>query len=101
MKIIDACRKLKNDKANAYYMIKNEMINSALLFIRHIVVKVFNKLIKGGHFPVSWTEGIIIPIYKQGCYTDPNNYRDITLNSCVGKLLCHVLNNRTELSLGF
>ena len=75
-------------------MIKNEMIKSALPFIKKTVVKVFNKLLKEGHFTVSWTEGIIVPVYKQGTYTDPNNYRGITLNSCLGKLLCHYLNTR-------
>ena len=25
---------------------------------------------------------------------DPNNYRGMTLNSCLGKLFCHVLNER-------
>ena len=92
--IIDACKKLKNNKASAYDMVKNEMIKSALPFIKHTLVKVFNKLLKEGQFPVSWTEGIIIPIYKQGGFTDPNNYRGITLNSCLGKLFCHVLNTR-------
>ena len=88
--IIDACSKLKNNKSSAYDMIKNEMIKSALPFIKHTLVKVFNKLL----FPLSWTEGIIIPIHKQGSSTDPNNYRGITLNSCLGKLFCHVLNTR-------
>ena len=92
--IMDACRKLKNNKASAYDMLKNEMIKSAIPYIKHTVVKVFNKLLKEGHFPVSWTEGIVIPIYKQGCCTDPNNYRGITLNRCLGKLFCHVLNTR-------
>ena len=75
-------------------MIKNEMIKSALPFIKHTLVKVFNKLLKEGQFPLSWTEGIIIPIHKQGSSTDPNNYSGITLNSCLGKLFCHVLNTR-------
>ena len=97
--IIDACRKLKYNKASAYDMAKNEMIKSALPFIKHTVVKVFNKLLQEGQFPVSWTEGIIIPIYKQGVYTLPNNYRGITLNSCLGKLFCHVLNTRISNNL--
>ena len=58
------------------------MIKSALLFIKQTVVKAFNKLLKEGHIPVSWTEGIIVPGCKQGSYTDPNNNRGITLNSC-------------------
>ena len=67
--IIYACSKLKNNKSSAYDMIKNEMIKSALPFIKHTLVKVFNKLLKEGQFPLSWTEGIIIPIHKQGSST--------------------------------
>ena len=70
------------------------MIKSALLFIKQTLVKVFNKLLNEGHFPVSWTEGINVPVYKQGSSTDPDVYRGITLNSCLGKLFCHVLNTR-------
>ena len=54
----------------------------------------FNKLLKEGYFLVSWSEGVIAPVYKQVSYTDPNNYRGITLYSCLGKLFCHVLNTR-------
>ena len=75
------------------------MIKSALPFIKHTIVMVFNKLLKEGQFPASWTEGIIIPIYKQGGYTNPNNYRGITLKSCLGKLFCHVVNTRISNNL--
>ena len=68
------------------------MVKSALPLISITVVKLFNALLKTGQFPGSWTEGIIVPIHKQGSQGDPNNYRGITLNSCLGKLFCHVLN---------
>ena len=92
--ILDACKKLKNNKASAYDMVKNEMIRSAIPFIKQIVLKIFNGLLISGQFPIAWTEGIIVPLHKQGSYTDPNNYRGITLSSCLGKLFCHVLNAR-------
>ena len=38
-------------------------------------------------------------IHKNGNQFDPNNYRGITLNSCFGKLFCHVLNNRITFEL--
>ena len=94
--VIDASHKLKNNKASAYDMIKNEMIKSAVPFMKQTIVKVFNKLLKLGHFPISWTEGIIVPIHKQGNCSDPNNYRGITLNSCLGKLFCHIFNSRVS-----
>ena len=92
--ILNASKKLKNNKASAYDMIKNEMVKSALPFISITVVKLFTVLLKTGQFPSSWTEDIIVPIHKQGSQGDPNNYRGITLNSCLGKLFCHVLNER-------
>ena len=92
--LLNACKNLKNNKASAYDMIKNEMIKSALPSISNAVVKIFNVLLKSGQIPDSWMEGIIIPIHKQGNDTDPNNYRGITLSSCLGKLFCHILNER-------
>lgn len=40
-------------------------------------------------------EGVIIPIYKNKGYPEcPENYRPITLLSCLGKLFTSILNNR-------
>ena len=65
-KIIAACKKVKNNKASAYDMVKNEMIKSALPFIKHTVVKVFNKLLQEGQFPVSWTETSLFQFINKG-----------------------------------
>ena len=75
-------------------MIKNEMIKSALPFLSKSITHAFNCILNTGKFPKSWKEGIVIPLHKNGSQFDPNNYRGITLNSCFGKLFCHVLNNR-------
>ena len=92
--MIDASRKLKNNKASAQDLIKNEMIKSALPVLFKQIVKIFNIILSTGQFPQSWTEGIIVPVHKQGSKLDANNYRGITLSSCFGKLFCHVLNER-------
>ena len=45
--------------------------------------------------PKCWTEGYIIPIFKgKGPQTSPENYRPITILSCLGKLFTSVLNER-------
>lgn len=44
--VIDACHKLKNNKASAYDIIKNEMLKSAVPLMKQTIVKVFNKLLK-------------------------------------------------------
>ena len=43
---------------------------------------------------ISWTNGIIVPIHKTGNIKDPNNYRGITISSCLGKLFTKILANR-------
>ena len=70
------------------------MIKSAVSLMKQTIVKVFNKLLKLEHFPISWTEGIIVPTDKQGNCSDTNNYRGVTLNSCLDKLFCYVLVSR-------
>ena len=45
-------------------------------------------------YPISWTKGAIVPIYKKGDKSDPSNYRGITLINIVAKLFSLVLRNR-------
>ena len=48
-----------------------------------------------GRVPTQWCTGIILPLYKnKGSHDDPNNYRGITLLSCLGKLFTNIINNR-------
>ena len=72
------CRKLKNNKAGAYDTIRNEMIQFAFPFINNLLVNLFNDILNNGQFPDIWTEGIIIPVHKQGSRLDTDNYRGIT-----------------------
>ena len=45
--------------------------------------------------PESWLLGNILPIYKnKGDAQNPENYRPITLLSCLGKLFTRIMNNR-------
>ena len=54
----------------------------------------FNVILDSGCFPSQWTEGTIIPLYKKGAQDATNNYRGITLISCLGKLFTSVINQR-------
>ena len=58
-------------------------------------VNFLNMIMDTGHIPEQWLEGRIKPIYKNKRDTlDPNNYRPITLLSCLGNLFTAVLNER-------
>ena len=97
--VLSACQKLKNNKASSYDLIRNEMLKSAIPFICKPIMQAFNIILNSGKFPKSWKDGIIIPVYKQGNKLDVNNYRGITISSCLGKLFCHVINDRISQEL--
>lgn len=54
----------------------------------------FNK-IDMGYFPVQWSKGFIVPIFKKGETNESSNYRGITLLSTLGKYT-RILNNRLK-----
>ena len=59
-----------------------------------IYTNLFNLIFDTTVIPDSWSVGVIKSIYKKGDLTFPQNYRQITILSCLGKLLTSMLNNR-------
>ena len=58
-------------------------------------MKRINLVFDSGFFPECWTVGIIKPLYtNKGDPTNPENYRPITLLSCMGKVFTAILNRR-------
>ena len=57
-----------------------------------VLAKLFNVVLNSGIFPESWAKGLIVPVYKnKGDRSDPNNYRGITLISCVCKMFTSLI----------
>jgi hypothetical protein len=93
--IIKTIRTLKNGKSPGNDHILNEHIKSTAQIMVPIYTKLFNIIFNQGIIPEKWTEGNILPIYKnKGNTSLPENYRPITLLSCLGKLFTAILNNR-------
>ena len=91
------CHKLKNNKSPGEDKIINEYIKASMPSLTHIYVMIFNKILDTGIFPEAWSSGVIVPIYKnKGDRNDCNNYRGITLLSCMGKLFTSILNTRLQ-----
>ena len=47
----------------------------------------FQQMFDGTLLPQSWKQGIISPIYKGGCRSDPANYRPVTLLPVLSKVM--------------
>ncbi|MCG8034442.1 MAG: reverse transcriptase family protein [Candidatus Thiodiazotropha taylori] len=87
--------KLKNSKSPGHDDILNEYIKLTADIMTPTYVSLFNIILKTGFIPEDWAIGKIRPIYKnKGEVTDPNNYRPITILSCLNKLFTAVLNER-------
>ncbi len=91
-------KKLKNNKSPGNDQIVNEYIKSTQLLLCPLYVKFFNKILDCGVIPNEWLVGTIVPLYKnKGDIKDTNNYRGITLLSCMGKLFTSILNERLNI----
>ena len=95
--ILKASTRLKNNKSPGSDSIINEYIKASMPLMIKQYVGLFNKILDTGEYPDSWSLGLIIPIYKKkGDKHDCNNYRGITLLSCVGKLFTSIVNERLK-----
>ena len=88
-------KKLKNGKACGIDHVRNEFLKNCPDEILSIFVNFFNIVLKTGIVPDVWCIGMILPLYKnKGDINDPDNYRGITLLSCLGKLFTAIINDR-------
>ena len=88
-------KNLKNGKACGKDKILNEFIKVTFNEMKEVYIDLFNRILDEGQIPESWTIGMITPIFKnKGDRGDFNNYRGITILSCLGKLFTSVINTR-------
>ena len=86
---------LKNNKAPGVDGVINEFIKHCPREMLSILTRWFNIVLESGKAPNDWCMGIISPIYKKkGSKSSPDNYRGITLLSCMGKLFTNAINKR-------
>ena len=78
-------RKIKNGKACGIDHIRNDFLKACPHELIVIMLKFFNDILNSGIVPELRCIGLIMPLYKnKGGQFDPDNYRGITLLSCMG-----------------
>ena len=68
-----------------------EYFTACIDYLDKPFLSLFNHILKQV-YPKTWSRGVIIPVYKKGDSSDPNNYRGITLTSCFSKLFTSLIN---------
>ena len=90
-----AIQHLRTNSAAGPDLVPNKLIKLFGSHARAALLQLFNLVLRSGHWPADWSEGLIVPIFKPGGNrTAINDYRPITLLSCVGKLLESMVNAR-------
>ena len=86
---------LKNNKSAGLDKLINEFFKYSKSYLCPVITKLFNVVLNSEIFPESWAKGLIVPVYKnKGDRSDPNNYRGITLISCVCKMFTPLISCR-------
>lgn len=95
IEIRQAVKELKRNKSPGIDQILNEHIQITLDMMLPTYTNLFNLIFDNATIPESWLMGEILPIYKnKGDIKNPENYRPITLLSCIGKLFTSIINSR-------
>ena len=84
--------KLKSNKSGSLDLISNEMLKNLTHDMKCVVCNLFNSCLTFGVYP--WNESVTTPLHKKGDQANPDNYRAITLGSCLGKLFASTLLQR-------
>lgn len=89
-----AIKRLKREKAHGLDGLLNEYFIEAGDILLQALHTIFNNVFNSGCFPEEWSKAVMVPVFKKGDKNDPNNYRGISLLSCMAKLFTSVLNKR-------
>ena len=81
-------------KAPGIDTILNEMIEPLVALYPKLLLKLFNSILSNTWISEDWLMSLITALHKKGAKEDPDNYRGISLMSCMSKLFLTILNNR-------
>ena len=90
-----ASKILKAGKGTGIDTLRNEMIRPLIDLYPQLIVRSFNDIIiQQKELCKDWLHSLITAVHKKGPKDNPENYRGISLMSCLGKLFLTVINNR-------
>ena len=85
---------LDSSKAEGLDGVTNGMLKNTGPVACKLLLEMFNNVMSGSQVPSDWKLGDVVLILKKPLNTNINNYRPITLISCISKLLTRLLAKR-------
>lgn len=89
--VAHAMANLKTTSASGPDQVSNKMLRNLDRQAVAALTKYFNECLETGTLPKQWRDARVIFIPKPGKPINPDNLRPISLTSCLGKLLEHVI----------
>ena len=72
----------------------NKVLKTAQHYLLLPITKLMNLIIESEKYPSSWCRNILVTSYKGGGNDDPDNYRGISIGSCLAKLYSTIFYHR-------
>ena len=86
--------KLSSTQLSGIDGVTSNILKSCRMERSPILTDLFNESISEHRFPNIWKVAKIVPIFKDGDSTDPNNYRPFSLLVTVSKLMEHMVHTQ-------
>ena len=91
--VYDILKSLDPTKAVGPDGINPRILKETASSVAPSLTRLFNYSLDCGKFPSSWKKANVTPIHKKNCKTKTDNYRPVSLLSCVGKVLKKIVFN--------
>ncbi len=87
---------LKIKKATGPDGIPARVLRECAVALSRPLARLYNLSMKRGIVPNDWKCANVVPVYKSGDRSDPNNYRPISLLSIIGKVMESIVNDNVK-----
>ena len=77
--------KLKKGKAAGEDSTINEILKIGEFYLAEPITKLLNLIFSSGNYPSNWSRNLLVAIHRGGAKDDPDNYRGISISSCLSK----------------
>ena len=92
--VMSVVNSLKLGKAAGHDDLVNEALKNAPTVFHHQLTTLFNRVLEQSQVPKAWNRGRVVLVHKKGDTTDVNNYRPLTVLTCMNGTYSKVINAR-------